>query len=151
MLKEALLEYFERDLNLLKNEVNLYYNEDDLWKVAGKITNSGGNLCLHLIGNTNHFIGAVLGESGFVREREKEFSSKNVTRRDLVNKIENVAEVVKITLNKLSDEDFTKDFPMEKGGKIVGTDFMLLHLLTHFNYHLGQINYHRRLLQNGLK
>ena len=146
MLKEALLEYFERDLILLKNEINLYPTEEDLWKTAGGISNSAGNLCLHLIGNMKHFIGAVLGESGFVRERDKEFSAKNVTRQDLIKEIENTIEIVKISLNKLSDEDLNKDFPVEKRGKIVGTDFMLLHLLTHFNYHLGQINYHRRLL-----
>ena len=146
MLKEALLEYFERDLNKLKDEINLYPNEEDLWKTAGGISNSAGNLCLHLIGNMKHFIGAILGESGFVRERDKEFSSKNVNRQELIKEIDNTIEVVKNSLNKLSNEDFEKAFPVEKHGKIVGTDFMLLHLLTHFNYHLGQINYHRRLV-----
>lgn len=151
MLKDSLVEIFERDLNKLKNEINSYENDESLWKLSGGISNSGGNLCLHLLGNLNHFIGAVLGENGFVRNRDSEFSSKNISREDIIKKIESTIEVVKNSLNKLSNEDFDKNFPVEKHDKVVKMDFMLLHLLTHFSYHLGQINYHRRLLQNSEK
>lgn len=151
MLKESLVEIFERDLNKLRDEINSYENDESLWNVSGEISNSGGNLCLHLIGNINHFIGAVLGKNGYSRNRDSEFSSKNVSREDLIKNIEGTIEIVKNSLNKLSNEDFEKDFPVEKHGANAKTDFMLLHLLTHFNYHLGQINYHRRLLQNGGK
>lgn len=149
MLKDALVEIFERDLNKLRNEINLYKSDNDLWAVKGEIGNSGGNLCLHLLGNLNHFIGAVLGQSGFVREREREFSSKNVPREKLNEEITKTIEVVKNCLNKLSAEDFNKNFPVEKRGETVKTDFMLLHLLGHFSYHLGQINYHRRLISEA--
>ena len=147
MLKESLLEIFERDLNKLKDEIGLYKDENSLWIVIKDISNSAGNLCLHLIGNLNHFIGATLGNSGYERNRESEFSLKNVPRKKLISDIEKTIEVVIKTIQKLSVEDFEKDFPLEKHGKIVKTDFMLLHLLTHLNYHLGQINYHRRLIQ----
>lgn len=145
MLKESLLEIFERDLNKLKDEISLYKDENSLWIVKKEISNSAGNLCLHLMGNLNHFIGAVLGETGYIRNRENEFTAKNVTAKVLINYIENAIEIVKHTLENLSAEDFEKDFPQQKHSKIVKTDFMLLHLITHFNYHLGQINYHRRL------
>lgn len=151
MLKESLPEIFERDLNKLKVEIGSYENEENLWTTSGEISNSGGNLCLHLIGNINHFIGAMLGENGFMRDRDSEFSSKNISRAGIGNEIDKTIEVVKSTLGKLTNEDFDKNFPVEKHGKIVKTDFMLLHLLTHFNYHLGQINYHRRLMQSGGK
>ena len=151
MLKAALLEIFERDLNKLKDEINLYKDEESLWIVTGEVSNSGGNLCLHLIGNLNHFIGALLGESGFVRERESEFSSKNVSREELSENIEKTIKTVVESLDKLSDEDFDKDFPIEKHGTAQKIDYILLHLLTHLNYHLGQINYHRRLLQTSEK
>lgn len=146
MLKESLLEIFERDLNKLKDEISLYKDESSLWIIKKEISNSAGNLCLHLIGNINYFIGATLGNSGYVRNRESEFSLKNVSRENLINEIEKTIEMVNKTMGKLSIEDFEKDFPLEKHGKIVKTDFMLLHLVTHFNYHLGQINYHRRLV-----
>ena len=145
MLKESLLEIFERDLNKLKDEISLYKDENSLWIVKKEISNSAGNLCLHLMGNLNHFIGAVIGETGYVRDRENEFTAKNVSAKVLINYIENTIEIVKHTLENLSSEDLEKDFPQQKHSKIVKTDFMLLHLLTHFNYHLGQINYHRRL------
>lgn len=151
MLKDTLIEIFERDLNKLKEEINFYKNERELWIIEKEINNSAGNLCLHLIGNLNHFIGATLGETGFIRDREIEFSAKNETRQNLINEIEKTMETVKSSLNKLSNDNFDKNFPVEKHGKVVKMDFMLLHLLTHFNYHLGQINYHRRLIQNGEK
>lgn len=146
MLKKALVEIFERDLKKLKSEINLYVSEEELWMVRDEISNSAGNLCLHLTGNLNHFIGATLGETGYIRDRDSEFLSKNVARQDLIAEIEKTIDVVKNALNRLFDENFDKNFPVEKHGETVKTDFMLLHLLTHFNYHLGQINYHRRLI-----
>lgn len=146
MLTTILTEIFERDLNKLIEEINLYKDEDQLWLIKDGIGNSAGNLCLHLIGNLNHFIGATLGNTGYVRHREDEFALKNIPRQDLVININNVILVVKNTLNKLSAEDIEKDFPLEIFGKTVKTGFMLLHLTTHLSYHLGQINYHRRLI-----
>jgi len=146
MLKESLLDIFERDLNKLKDEINLYADENKLWVVKGEISNSAGNLCLHLIGNLNHFIGATLGETNYARNRDAEFASENISRQEIIAEIEKTIEVVKSALSNLTGEDFDGDFPIEKHGKTVKTDFMLLHLLTHFNYHLGQINYHRRLI-----
>ena len=146
MLKNSLIELFERDLQKLKTEIDLYKDEDNLWVVKEGISNSAGNLCLHLIGNLNHFIGATLGNTGYVRHRDDEFSLKNIPRQDLVMNIENCILIVKSTLLKLTDDDFEKEFPLEKHGTIVSTIDMLLHLFGHLSYHLGQINYHRRLL-----
>ncbi len=146
MLKESLIELFERDLQKLIVEINLYKDEYDVWIIKGEISNSGGNLCLHLIGNLNHFIGATLGNTGYVRHREDEFSLKNVLRQDLVTNIENCILIVKETLAKLPTDDLSKDFPLEKHGTVVSNMGMLLHLYGHLTYHLGQINYHRRLI-----
>jgi len=147
MIKEALLEIFERDLGKLKEEISLYTNENNLWKTEKQISNSGGNLALHLIGNLNHFIGATLGNTGYVRERDNEFSDKNIPVQKILDNIDATIIVVKNTLSNLTAEDFEKVFPLEKHGQIVKTDFMLLHLLAHLEYHLGQINYHRRLIE----
>lgn len=146
MIIETLTELFERDLQRLKTEIDLYRDEDNLWLVKEGISNSAGNLCLHLVGNLSHFIGATLGNTGYVRYREDEFSLKNIPRQDLVMNIENCRLIVTNTLAKLTAADLEKDFPLEKHGTIVSTAHMLLHLLGHLSYHLGQINYHRRLL-----
>lgn len=147
MLKEVLVEFFERDLRKLKEEISLYADENALWITRGDISNSAGNLCLHLAGNLNHFVGAVLGHTGYVRDRDREFAEKGVPRAALLAQLETTIEVVTSTLNNMSDEDLESDFPLEKHGKIVKTDHMLVHLLAHLNYHLGQVNYHRRLVQ----
>lgn len=146
MLKETLIEIFERDLLQLKKEIESYTDEKKLWMIKEGISNSAGNLSLHLIGNLNHFIGATLSNTGYLRNRENEFSLKNIPKKDLIEDIDKTIEVVKTSLNNLSEKDFEENFPLEKHGKIVTTDFMLLHLVTHFNYHLGQINYHRRMI-----
>lgn len=146
MLKATLITLFERDLEKLKIEINSYSDEASLWKVENDISNSAGNLCQHLIGNLNHFIGATLGKSGFERDRDAEFSTQNATREFLNGEIDKTVETVKNSLQKLSDEDLSSDFPIEKRGETVKMEYMLLHLLTHFSYHLGQINYHRRLI-----
>ncbi len=146
MLKETLTELFERDLQKLKTEINLYKDEDNLWIIKEDISNSAGNLCLHLLGNLNHFIGEALGNSGYVRHRDDEFSLKNIPRQDLLINIDNCILVLKNTFTKLTEADMVKDFPLEKHGSIVSNTHMLLHLFGHLNYHLGQINYHRRLL-----
>ena len=147
MIIESLIEIFERDLGRLITELNLYKEEDNLWVIKEGISNAGGNLALHLLGNLNHFIGATLGHTGYVRYRDDEFSLKKIPLTDLVLNIENCKLMIKATLHKLSPEDLEKNFPIEVFGKPLTTGFLLLHLTTHLTYHLGQINYHRRLLQ----
>ena len=143
---QTLSSLFGRDLSKLIGEIDLYKNETDLWKIKEGISNSGGNLTLHLIGNLNHFIGAVLGNTGYVRERDKEFSLKNIPRKQLVDDINNTSAVIANTFSSLSKNDLEKDYPIPFNNEISATGFILMFLLSHLNYHLGQINYHRRLL-----
>jgi uncharacterized damage-inducible protein DinB len=138
---------FERDLNTLKKELMAYENEFQMWVVQSGISNSAGNLFLHLCGNLKHFIGAVLGDSGYVRERDREFSDKNVSREDIAKSIDETLAVVLATLDKLDDSDLDKIYEIRVfNDKPITTHIFLLHLSGHLMYHLGQINYHRRLL-----
>ena len=148
MINETLINLFERDLTKLKTEISSYKNENNLWLIEKSISNSAGNLCLHLLGNLNHFVGAVLGNSGYVREREKEFSDKNIPLGKLISEIEKLLEIIKQTIGKLNQEDFEKTYPINVFKKGMNTGFFMIHLTTHLNYHLGQINYHRRLLDD---
>jgi hypothetical protein len=148
MLRNILIEIYDRDLAKLKTEIEQYKNDSDLWKVDGDVLNSAGNLCLHLCGNLQHFFGAVLGETGYVRDRDSEFSSRGVSRDDLLAEIDKTAIVVHSTLEKLDDSIFAAEYPIEVFGKPMTTGFFATHLAAHFSWHLGQINYHRRLLAN---
>lgn len=148
MLKTTLLEFFERDLLKVRDEIGLYEREEDLWALRPGINNTAGNLVLHLVGNLNHFIGATLGHTGYVRRRDDEFALKNIPRATLLSMVDDTIQVVNKSLQELPVADLEKDFPLEKHGRIVSNIHMLLHLSTHLNYHLGQINYHRRLLSS---
>jgi len=146
MTIEILRKLFKRDLNKLKFEISAYTNEDNLWIIDKNITNCGGNLCLHLLGNINAFIGAELGQSGYKRQRELEFSQKNITRHELISQIEETIEIIDSTLKKLPEEALTLEYPLLVFKEKMTTGYFLVHLATHLTYHLGQINYHRRLL-----
>lgn len=146
MLRKILTELYERDLNKLRDEIAQYTNEDDLWKTNEGISNSAGNLCLHLTGNLKHFFGAIIGNSGYVRDRDAEFANKNISRSEMLADIDVTRNVVLQTLAGMTEEDLDKVYPIEVFGHPMTTGYFVTHLATHFNYHLGQINYHRRLV-----
>lgn len=146
MLIPILQSLFERDINRLKAEIELYSDEKKLWIVEKGISNSAGNLCLHLIGNLNAYIGAELGKTGYVRQRDLEFSAKDVARNELIDKVEATIEMVKKSLSTVTQEQLEADYPIMVFKEKITTGLFLVHLATHLNYHLGQINYHRRLL-----
>lgn len=143
---ESLNVVFQRDLDKLKQEIISYSNEGDLWITKGDISNSAGNLALHICGNLQHFIGKGLGKSGYERNREYEFNAENVPRKEIIDQIEKTKEIVKTTFDVLSTNVLTKTYPIELRPEKFTTEYFLLHLAGHLNYHLGQINYHRRLI-----
>lgn len=145
-MTETLRTLFARDINRLKTEIELYKDEKNLWIIDKNIANSAGNLCLHLIGNLNTYIGAILGNSGYVRNRELEFSLKDIPRTELINKIEATIKVVDNALSNLKMEELSKEYPQIVFNKPMTTEYFLVHLVAHLSYHLGQINYHRRLV-----
>lgn len=138
---------FERDLNKLIKEINAYKNQQNLWLAEKQVNNSAGNLCLHLIGNLNAFIGNQLGNSGYERKRTLEFSLKDVPVKELTEQIENTKTEVLKALNKLTEQDLAKPFPIPVFGEGMTTHFFLIHLVSHLTYHLGQISYHRRFVE----
>lgn len=146
MITPVLIKLFEENLNKLSVEINAYPDDASLWVVKEGISNSGGNLCLHLTGNLQHFLGAVLNESGYVRNRDAEFKVKNIVKAKLLNEIENAKTAVKDTLEQISKKTLDKDYPLPINGEMINTEYFLVHLLAHLAYHTGQINYHRRLL-----
>ncbi len=146
MSVEVFSSLFARDLGKAAEEVEKYVSDEALWTLADGIGNSGGNLALHLAGNINHFIGAVLGGSGYVRDRDKEFADKDISRAEVAGGLRAAALAAAESFGSMTDEDLEADYPQEFLGEVRTNAWVLAHLLTHLNYHLGQINYHRRLL-----
>jgi hypothetical protein len=147
-MKDVLIQLFERDLKKLISELEAYKDEKNIWEVSGIITNSTGTLALHLVGNLNHFIGAVMGNTGYIRNREAEFSLRNIPRAQLIVQVLETIEVINETMSGFGENNFSSNYPLEVFGKPMTYEYFMMHLQGHLNYHLGQVNYHRRLLDN---
>ncbi|MBE2219575.1 MAG: DUF1572 family protein [Ignavibacteria bacterium] len=137
---------FSKYLVKLEEEISLYNNEDDIWKLTGDLKNTPGNLALHICGNLKHNIGAVMGSNGYVRNRDLEFSQAGVTKADILKEIRSASEMVIPILEAQSDESLRLDFPEKSHGEDQTYYDALIRLALHFAYHVGQINYHRRIL-----
>jgi len=148
MIKDTLKKLIIRDLEKLKEEIESYQNEEKLWYIEKNILNSAGNLCLHLVGNLNAYIGAEFGKTGYVRNRPDEFALKDVPRVELVDKIEKTIIMIETTFDMMSEDQLNEKYPAEISLKDASTEYFFIHLAMHLGYHLGQVNYHRRLLDN---
>jgi len=150
MIIETFQIIFDRDLQKLQSELEMYRDEQAIWHIEQSIANSAGNLCLHLIGNLNAFIGVGLAKTSYVRNRDLEFSLKDIPRASLLQQLEATRKVVEVGLSSISDKDLEGEFPILVWKEKASMEYTLIHLVTHLNYHLGQVNYHRRLLDHQI-
>lgn len=134
-----------RELITLRKEIEAYPSDADLWRVVPGISNSGGTLALHLAGNLQHFIGAVLGGTGYVRDRNAEFSTRGLSRAEVVGIIEQATASLTRTFSSLTDAVVSSRYPEPVARVHVTTGDFLVHLEAHLAYHLGQLDYHRRI------
>ena len=151
MLTQVLSSIFERDLNKVKQEIEQYRHENKIWIIDKGILNSAGNLCLHLIGNLNTYIGKELGGTDYVRNRDLEFSQKDVARKELIEKVEATIRMIEEVLPTVSEATMQQEYPIVVLAEKTSTEYFLVHLAAHLSYHLGQVNYHRRLLDTPSK
>jgi hypothetical protein len=142
----AVVAILDRDLRTLRRELEAYPDERQIWQVVPGLPNSGGTLALHLAGNLQHYIGARLGGTDYVRNRDAEFSRRNVPREELVAEVERARAVLTAALPRVSAEALERDFPEPIADAHIRTDEYLVHLCVHFAYHLGQLDSHRRLV-----
>lgn len=137
---------YEKDIDRLKNEILAYENESDIWKTESSISNSAGTLCLHLCGNLNHFIAHLIGGTDYQRDREFEFSGQEVGKEELLKEIDELKVTVNNSLKQMQAELLTELFPVKLFDQEHSYQQILMFMHAHFSYHLGQINYHRRLV-----
>lgn len=144
MLNNILAGFYERDIRKLIEELNLFQNEANLWKTRGSVKNASGNLALHIIGGMNYLIGATLAHTGYVRNRDQEFTRKGVARQDLVTQLEDLIPLIVQTVNTI---DMNAEYPRMFDDEKRSNSYVLIQLSLHLNYHLGQVNYLRRVLE----
>ena len=144
-----LAELFRRDLTRLMQELQAFSGEDALWRVAPGVTNSAGNLTLHVEGNLREYVGRQLGHVPYTRQRNLEFSLRALPAGDLVQRIGAVKELVPGIVAGLSPAQLEAMYPEMVFGAHISTRQLLLSLYGHLNYHMGQIDYLRRILTGG--
>lgn len=145
-MKDWIHTVMTRELKALRREIEAYPNEADLWRAVPGIVNPGGNLALHLAGNLQYFVGAVLGGTGYKRYRDAEFGSRDLPRAQLLREIDAALAAVEAGLERFNDADCAKPYPEPVGGITPTTGAFLAHLAVHLGYHLGQVDYHRRII-----
>lgn len=146
MIAEQFNAIIQRELRALRRELEAYPDEADIWRQPKGISNSAGTLTLHLLGNLQHFVGASLGATGYTRDRRAEFERRDIPRPELLAEIDRTLQAVDATLSTLATERLAAPFPVRFGEISVTTGDFLGHLATHLAFHLGQIDYHRRLV-----
>ena len=145
-LPDLLQGFLLRELRSLRRELEQYPDEASLWITPEGLPNSAGTLALHVAGNLQHYIGAQLGQTGYVRDRPREFAARNVPRSQIMAEIDAAEEAIRATLPRLTPEQLAADYPEAVGGVRLRTDAYLLQVTVHLAYHLGQIDYHRRMV-----
>jgi uncharacterized damage-inducible protein DinB len=138
--------FLRRDLAGLRRELEAYPDEQLLWALPPGLPNSAGTLALHLAGNLRHYVGALLGGDGYVRNRPEEFAARNVPRAAILEQIAAAEKAIEATLPRLSEEQMALPFPEPIRERALQTGEMLAQLAVHLTYHLGQISYHRRIV-----
>jgi len=135
-----------RELTSLRQEIEAYPSDADLWRVVPGITNSAGTLALHLAGNLQHFVGSILGGTAYVRNRDVEFSARGLSKAQLVAQVTDAISAVEQTFMRLGPADLESEYPEAVAKVRVNTGDFLIHLASHLAYHLGQVDYHRRIV-----
>lgn len=146
MTPEYVARVLVRDVNAVRRELEAYPDEASVWALPPGVANSGGTLALHLAGNLQHFFGAVLGGGGYKRDRAAEFAKRDVPRSALIVELEAAIVGVGLGMSQVSEARLAEEFPEAIAGHRIVTGEWLIHLVAHTGYHLGQIDYHRRLV-----
>jgi hypothetical protein len=145
-MKAWLESVMTRELRALRREVEAYPSDADLWRIVPGIANPGGNLVMHLAGNLQYYVGGVLGGTGYVRNRDAEFGERDVPRQELIGEVDRALAAVETGLGRISESELEKPYPEPVGGVTSTTGAFLSHLAVHLAYHLGQVDYHRRII-----
>jgi hypothetical protein len=148
-IAEGLAALFSRDLTRLIQELQAFPSDETLWERAPGVKNSAGNLVLHLEGNLREYVGRQLGRVDYSRARDREFTLTGVSRDDLVQRMEQVRVLVVKVVSQLSDRELAASYPERVLETTLSAHDFLVHLHGHLNFHLGQIDYLRRILTEG--
>ena len=137
---------FDRDLGKLSQQIESFPNDEALWQTLPGVTNAAGNLALHIEGNLREYVGRQLGNLPYQRKRDLEFSSKGLSRAELSTHLAELRRSIPTVIEELSAEQMEMEYPEVVLGTPISTQQFLIHLHGHLNWHLGQVDYLRRIM-----
>ncbi len=116
-------------------------SDEQFWTKPFPYGNSFGHLILHLTGNLNYYIGAQIAQTGYVRDRPREFSeTSRPSKAEALKKFDDAIDVVLQTIRSQKDEDWSK--PYAAAGSDARDRFdMVLQCASHLHHHIGQMMY----------
>jgi len=135
-----------RELDGIAREIEAFPDDISIWQAAPGVTNAAGNLALHIAGNLQHFVGTLLGNTGYVRDRDREFGQRSGTRHEVVEELRRARAVVANVLPSLPGAALETTLSPQSMPGPVPAQRLLVHLCAHAGFHLGQIGYLRRIL-----
>lgn len=127
-------------------ELKSFPGGPELWSTLPGVSNSAGNLVLHLEGNLREYVGRQMGHVPYQRQRPLEFSPTGIPLDDLIARMESVAELIPAIVAALPENALESLYPENVFGSPMTVRYFLFHLFGHLSYHLGQINYLRRIV-----
>jgi uncharacterized damage-inducible protein DinB len=134
---------FRRDLSRLMQQIEAFPDDETLWQTLPGVSNSAGNLALHLEGNLREYIGRQLGHVPYSRKRPLEFSSKGIRKEEISIRLAELRRVIPPIIEGLSSQQMEMEYPEVVLDTAMSTQQFLMHLYGHLNWHLGQIYYLR--------
>ena len=137
---------FARDLTRLSQEIAAFPDDATLWRTPAGITNSAGNLVLHLEGNLREYVGRIVGGHAYMRDRPQEFALRDLSRAELLSRVDALQQLICSTVAGLSAEQLASDYPVVVLEKPMTVQQFVIHLYGHLSWHLGQIDSTRRVL-----
>lgn len=148
---QAIERVLQRELETVRAEVLAYPEESQLWVLPAGCANSGGTLALHVCGNLQHFVGAALGGTGYVRDRAREFAVRGLSRAELLAELDATRDAVRRGLEAVDADGLAAPYRSKFAEFQLPTRVVLIRLVAHLTYHLGQIDIHRRLATGNTK
>jgi hypothetical protein len=111
------------------------------WQKPFPFGNSFGHLVLHLTGNLNYYMGAQIAQTGYVRDRPREFNDPNPPSKDeALRRFDDTVETVLKTIRAQSPEDWSAEF-FGAGADASNRLAMMTQCAAHMQHHIGQMIY----------
>jgi hypothetical protein len=148
VIQSSLADYFRVMVQERVHELVSPLSSEQVWQRPFPYGNSIGNLILHLTGNLNYYIGAQIAGTGYIRQRDLEFSDGGKPKGELLKLFDDAIQITVATIEKQSDHDWSTPYYAERADG--STRFaQVLACAGHAYHHVGQIIYLQRELLRG--